>query len=466
MSRALWLRLLAVSVAFALLMAGLGMMLMRSAITRPSDYTQRSFYLFIAHLAERQPYAESLMQLKAARAESPAMPFDMWIVDAGNRVQAATTGEAPPPRLLAAPRPQQVHDLLMRGHFFSGAGAAVVVRLDTPEPSWLLLRNQATGTFGTFRTIGWLFGASMLGAILLGLALVTLYLRGHAAQASKVIADIEAGKLGARFAVGRLDEAGGLMLQFNRMADRLQGLLEQLRTTDRTRRELLQELGHDLRTPLTSLRTALDTLAAHGEAMAPSERQEFLRLAGSELLYFSKLIDDLFFIAEIEGPQDQARRLAPVDLAVLAASEMQAAQSGHRNADAHLSFTLQQPDAACHIGGDAHLLSRLLRNLYDNAARHAKSQVHTSLSCDGRTVELNVHDDGTGMPAEAIARYGLRRSQRLQLDAGHGHPSLGLGSVIIKTIVELHGGTLAISSGAVQAGLQGTRLTLRFPVAD
>jgi signal transduction histidine kinase len=393
------------------------------------------------------------------------MPFELWVVDEAGQVLAASSERTPPPHLMAQPRPQQVHELLARGRFFSGSAAAAIVKLDAEPAAWLVVGNPGSAAHGTFRTIALLFVAILLGAMLLGLTMVMLYLRGRAGEAKAVLADMQAGNLAVRFHVDRLDEVGGLMQNFNRMADEIQKLVAQLQATERTRRELLQELGHDLRTPLTSLRTAIETLSAHGEAMPQQERREFFVLVGSELSYFTKLIDDLFFIAEIDQPRyrQHASKLA---LPELVAAEMRSAQ-GMQPA---LAFTLEQPGAACTIHGDAYLVARLLRNLYDNTARHAQHKVITRLQRVGQEVQLTIEDDGPGMSAEAIQSYGQRRSRRNGErnigPEGRIGLSLGLGSVIVKTIAELHGGRLQISSSATDAGVQGTRVSVIFPAVD
>ena len=295
------------------------------------------------------------------------------------------------------------------------------------------------------------------------LLLVTFYLRGRSTQVKQVIARIESGDLGARFAGDRLDAVGGLMLDFNRMADEIQRLVARLETTERARRELLQELGHDLRTPLTSMRTAIEALAAHGNAMSSAERDEFMNVVSGELAYFSKLIDDLFFIAEIDEPRYR-KNAERIDLAGVLASEVLAAQAGPRGGrDVRIEFTGDEDAGACAIRGDAYLVSRLFRNALDNAARHAHSYVRASVRTSEAGIDIVIEDDGEGMAAETIATFGQRRNRRFFGSAGSNATSLGLGSVIMRTIVDLHHGRLAITSRAVDPVVPGTRMTISFP---
>jgi signal transduction histidine kinase len=460
MSRALWLRFFAISLAFALALSALFLYLRRELAGAASNEVQNSIYLFLAHIAEEKPYEESIKRIARYRAESPAMPFDLWIVSASGEVLASTTDRAPPAIFERLPKPVQVHQVMSRGRFFAGAAAVAMVKLDEPEPTYLLVRNARLPGQHVFFEIGILFVAILIGAMFIGLSLVTLYLRGRSRQVRQVIGRIEAGDLGARFQADKLDAVGGLMLDFNRMADEIQRLVARLQAAERTRRDLLQELGHDLRTPLTSMKTGIETLAAHGHAMSPQERQEFLSVVTNELDYFRKLIDDLFFIAEIDEPRyrKQAER---IDLAELIAAEIDNRQAAAAGKDA-LRFEMQGEFDA--VGryvtvGDRHLIARLFRNVFDNTARHARSRVAASLAMDEGFICACIEDDGPGMTPEAIAGFGRRRAQRL-VAGGDLSASLGLGSVIIKTIVELHGGRFSLESGADGSG---TRMKIYLP---
>jgi K+-sensing histidine kinase KdpD len=115
------------------------------------------------------------------------------------------------------------------------------------------------------------------------------------------------------------------------------------------------------------------------------------------------------------------------------------------------------------IRGDSYLVSRLFRNALDNAVRYARSSVRVSVRRNGESIEVAIEDDGDGMSVEAMANFGQRRSRRFFGSAGSTATSLGLGSVIIRTIVELHHGRLALASRAVDPTVHGTRMMISFP---
>lgn len=473
MSRSLWLRFFAISVFFALLLSLFYLWMIREVTTRPGDEVQRSMYLFIARIVEGHDYAEGLRLVQTYRSESPAIPLEMWIVNADNQILASSPADAVPPvALLQRAKPGVIHEVVARGRFFSGTAASAIVRLQSDQPRYLLIHNPGTPARGAFFTMATLFVVTLVTAILLGLLLLTLYLRMRSAEARRVIQDMEAGNLSARFTSGRLDAIGGLMQHFNAMANEIQRLVLQLQAIEKTRRELLQELGHDLRTPLTSLRTAIDTLSVHGEAMEQQEREEFFTVVSNELDYFTKLIDDLFFIANIDEPRYR-NQASSVDLCDLLKAETGHAVHMQQQADQVIEFVLEI-DAGCEQGsqqggfitGDTYLISRLLRNVFENAARYAQSKVRIRLSAIGAVLALSIEDDGPGLSADAMFRFGQRRDTRLLfqgLPSRQAGISLGLGSVIIKSIVELHGGHYEIANGEARSEYPGAHLRLTFP---
>lgn len=461
MSRLLWLRFLAISVAFGLLLGALYALLVRELAGDVSNDVQRSMYLFIARIVEEGPYPESVRRIDRFRAESTALSMQLWVISDAGATLASSTDAAPPPWLRQIGKPRRIHEVLTQGRFFSTASAMAVVRLDAAEPTYLVIRNAGTPRPRIFLTLGLFFVATVVGAVFLGLLLVMLYLRGRSREARQVIARMEAGDLTARFHADRLDATGRLMLDFNRMADEIERLVQRLQQTERARRELLQELGHDLRTPLTSLRTAVETLAAHGDVMPATERHAFMEVVTGEFGYFRKLIDDLFFIAEIDEPRYR-HAAERIDLAAVIGAEMQGMENGRCGAAHQIRCGWRDlpPTPGRHlVAGDPHLITRLFRNLFDNTARHARSAVQVGIASNDGFVEVRIEDDGAGMTPAAMAAFGQRRSRRILAGNADFAASLGLGSVIVRTIVELHGGRLALESSPEA----GTCITVSLP---
>ncbi|MBM3695256.1 MAG: HAMP domain-containing protein [Actinobacteria bacterium] len=239
---------------------------------------------------------------------------------------------------------------------------------------------------------------------------------------------------------GTGDEVGRLAATMNRMLDRLQ------RSADRQQR-FVSDASHELRSPLASLRTQLEVSLAHPEGtdwpgMASGVLEEGVRL--------ERLVDDLLALARA----DEGAVLAhteELDLGEIMAEEATRVEGLEVEADLD-----EAP-----LRGDPLALRRVVRNLLDNARRHAVHRIVLRVTLAGQEVVAVVEDDGAGIPEEdreqvfeRFARLGEARDR----DAG----GTGLGLAVVREIVEAHGGTVA----AEQADDGGARLVVRLPTRD
>jgi K+-sensing histidine kinase KdpD len=267
------------------------------------------------------------------------------------------------------------------------------------------------------------------------------------------------GDLKARFAIKRFDEFGSLLLDFNRMADEIERLVMRLRETEISRSNLLQELGHDLRTPLTSLSTAFETMREHHEILGPDEKRELFAMIGTDVRYLTDLLDKLTLVATIDGPHYKAST-ERINLSHLLATEVDSRQIA---SGAGLLWRLVRSEASAPvILGDSHLITRLFRNAFDNASRYAVGNVTVKVTDLRDRVEVLVMDDGPGLSAEALASFGKRRERRQRKEKDPEDFSLGLGSVIMKTIAQVHGGQVEMSNLDPMGPIRGACLRVTF----
>jgi len=282
--------------------------------------------------------------------------------------------------------------------------------------------------------------------VLTGLvALVTWLVVGRALRPVEGIrsrvAQIGAGDLHQRVPdPGTGDEVGRLAATMNRMLDRLQ------RSSDRQRR-FVSDASHELRSPLASLRTQLEVALAHPEGadwpgVAGGVLEEGVRL--------ERLVDDLLALARA----DEGVVLAHTE--ELDLGEIMVEEAGRVE-----GLEVEADVAAARLRGDPLALRRVVRNLLDNARRHASSRIVLRVALEGDEVLAVVEDDGTGIPEaereqvfERFARLGEARDR----DAG----GTGLGLAVVREIVEAHGGTVVAEQG--EEG--GARLVVRLPTRE
>ena len=294
------------------------------------------------------------------------------------------------------------------------------------------------------------FGAQLL-SVLIGVAFALLLLFRSMTDkmrlADGVISELQSGNLKARFPVGRMDELGQAMTRFNRMADEIERLVEQLRNVEKSRVSLLQDLTHDLRTPVASLKNLLATLGKKSPTVNEQIQTELIELAAREVDYFERLVEDLLVLAQISEPRYQADRRVVSILEVI--QEEAGSVSGHSQVAGAPQKTIEVDDSispeACEISGDAHLLRRLFRNALENAYSFAHSEVKVSFDISHpKELRIRIQDDGPGMSAEALKGFGERRVSRSLAREKGNRLSVGLGSVIMKTVAEIHrGGVVA-----------------------
>ncbi len=254
------------------------------------------------------------------------------------------------------------------------------------------------------------------------------------------------------------DEVATLGRTFGAMARRIAEQHELQQRQSAAHREVIANVAHDLRTPLTALHGHLEALRAGSRGSGPAARHLDTALAQSDQL--RRLTQQLFELATLQSMdhvlQSERFRLDEVVADVVQKFETLAAPQ-------RVALAGEAPGAV-ELEGDLHLIERALTNLVDNAVRHtpAEDPVRVSLRCDDHEVSVLVEDRGPGLPLELAHRLDTGVSVRdpaLRRHAGGGMGGLGL--AIAQRVAALHGGrlqTLPSSQG-------GTRMCLALPRA-
>jgi signal transduction histidine kinase len=253
----------------------------------------------------------------------------------------------------------------------------------------------------------------------------------------------------------RSDEIKVLQTAFAQMATRIGEQYTALARSDQQRRELVANISHDLRTPLTSLHGYLELLALKGDALSESERQRYLGTALAQSDKVGKLAQSLFELARLEygnvAPQWEDFSLPDLIQDVLQKFEL--AARGKR-----IAFEVAMPQRLPNVRADLAMIERVLTNLIDNAIRHTPDggTVRLELAPRDDRIAVSVADTGPGIAPQV--RAGL--FQRA-LRAGEAHRG-GLGLLIVQRMLQLQGSEIRLldreGMGAVfEFLLQGSR---------
>lgn len=255
----------------------------------------------------------------------------------------------------------------------------------------------------------------------------------------------------------REDEIDRLGQVCTHMADRILAQVQELKRADALRRELIGNVSHDLRTPLTALQGYLETLLMKEGAMTPAEQHEHLTVAARHGQRLASLVAMLFELAKLDAAESPPN-IEPFSLGELVQDAAQQYQSAADQRDVSLQtqFSSDLPFVCADIG----LIARALENLLENALRHTPpgGTVTISLTPGDGWVMVQVSDTGHGIPPETLPHI-FERSYRGGSQGESPHRA-GLGLAITKRILELHGSAIEVSS----ASSQGAAFTFPLPV--
>jgi signal transduction histidine kinase len=234
-----------------------------------------------------------------------------------------------------------------------------------------------------------------------------------------------------------------------RLAATMNRMLARLESARNSQRRFVSDASHELRSPITCIRQHAEVALAHPDRITA---QELAEVVLAEQQRMQRLVEDLLLLARADEHVPLSR--VPVDLDDLAFEE------GHRLRSSTSSQVDTSGVGAARVQGDVNALRRVLRNLGENAARHASSRIAISLDTRGGDVVLTVDDDGPGIPESERDRV-LQRFVRLDEARSRDDGGSGLGLSIVDEVVRAHGGTTTISSSP----LGGARIQVTFQVA-
>ena len=279
-------------------------------------------------------------------------------------------------------------------------------------------------------------------ALMLGLVLAVMVPRSMTrdledmATTARRVGD---GERGIRSAVSRNDEIGRAAVSLNAMLEKLESAEARREQDEATRRNLLAAIGHDLRTPLSALQAAVEALQ---DGMA-SDPDRYLRAMQQDVAALASLVDDLFMLAKLEAG-DIEFDLVGVDLAELADEAVEALEPTAHRKDIGLRVAATGRVPAL---GSPEALGRVIRNLVDNAVRHAPqgSDVVVEVS-GGEGATVTVVDAGPGFAEDFLDRAFVS-FERADPSRARNTGGAGLGLAIARGFVDAHGGTIWAERG-------------------
>jgi len=341
-----------------------------------------------------------------------------------------------------------------------------------PSLRWVLIGSYIIASFLTFLNV-WLTARLMfasqhdllLATVLLlfagGIAIAlgsffTSALIDRITRLESATRSIENGDLSTRADIPGKDEIAALADSFNKMAAQLQTADQKQKELETLRRDLVAWAGHDLRTPLSSIRLLIEALA-DGVVTDPKEIQNYLFQAKKQVDTLSFLVDDLFQISQLDSG-GMPLTLEPASISDLI-SDTLVSFSGLA-AKKNIKLCGSAEEGVDPITMDVLWMGRALNNLVSNAIRYTPDAGEISLTAktEGKNIIVKVSDSGEGILPEDIPHV-FERFYRGDKSRSRISGGAGLGLAIAKGVVEAHKGDITIQSELHK----GTTFTITLP---
>lgn len=298
----------------------------------------------------------------------------------------------------------------------------------------------------------------ILGILLFSVTFMILqepYIR-YISRISEAVQNISEGNLNTVIDVIGDDEFSSMAANLNHMAADIKKLMEKERESERTKNELITNVAHDLRTPLTSIIGYLELLA--GNQQVPADMQhKYIEIAYGKSRRLQKLIEDLFGFTKLNCGKI-AMHVGQIDIVKLLGQLVEEAYPNF--VEKGLSYDLQSNVPAKIINADGNLLARLFDNLIGNAIKYGADgkRVLVKIRAEGETVTVSVTNYGYVIPADELPLI-FNKFYRVEQSRSSSTGGTGLGLAIAKEIVDMHGGTISVASN-----LNGTVFTVKLQV--
>lgn len=239
---------------------------------------------------------------------------------------------------------------------------------------------------------------------------------------------------------------------------RVRELIAALSASEKKRIHALQEICHDLRTPLASIRSLSENLIDYSDRMSFVDQKRSLGLVIQESKYIEKLTEDLVTISLVAGEPSLTQK---IDVRELILEVVEVIQSQRWSPQKRILLELEN---SSYVLGNIDLLRRMFRNGIENSFRYANETIRIVIAHESKIVKVNIVDDGPGLTEADLASFGFRKSNR-QLKKSN-HMSLGLGSIIMNSIAQKHYGAVRIENVKNGKGeVIGANLCIQLPLA-
>lgn len=376
---------------------------------KPEDHIPGPVKAAVECLAERLPPSGDERLERRVRRRARRFRTQMSLYDRDGTHLASSHDQLPGPK-----KGQRRGSEIYRTEEFFGVGTRLA------DGRWLSVATPRWGPDGHPERLAILLAVLAL-VVAAGCYPIARRITGRIERLQDGVEKLGQGHLSARVDVEGRDEVADLAVAFNDAADRIEGLVER-------QKRILASASHELRSPLTRMRMAVELLDDGSDAS-----KKLVDGAERDAEELNALIEDVLLAARIDSPDSQWHH-APFDLAELLREEAERVEASVQCAD------------GVHFEGDIRMMRRMLRNLLENAKRYGggtpiEAELTPGPSAGGESFTIEVRDRGPGVPANDSERI----FEPFYRPVGHRegkHGGVGLGLSLVRQVAEHHGGTV------------------------
>lgn len=272
---------------------------------------------------------------------------------------------------------------------------------------------------------------------------------------SKVIQEISDGNLQSTIEVKGDDEFAKLAENINNMTQEVLIIMDRERETERSKNELITSVAHDLRTPLTSITGYLELLRNNSN-LTPQTREKYINIVYNKSKHLENLIYDLFNFTKLNHGKINIRPNSINIVKLLEQLLDEFYPSFHEN---HLEYEFESEQKDLMIEADGDLIARLFENLINNAIKYGADgkMIKVCVGVKNNMVKVDVINYGKVIPSHELNHI-FKKFYRVEQSRSENTGGIGLGLAIAKNVVEMHYGTIEVSSS-----LKGTSFTVCLP---
>jgi signal transduction histidine kinase len=257
------------------------------------------------------------------------------------------------------------------------------------------------------------------------------------------------GNLKERIPIESSGELRALAITFNEMAEELLDNIEKIKTTESLRRELVANVSHDLRTPLSIIHGYVETMLMKADALSSEQRNQYLETILKSTERLKKLVGDLFELSKLE-----AKEIVPKKEPFFITELVQDVSQKHKLIAEQKNLTIVPvvDNNVPMVHADISLIERVLQNLMDNAIKFSRDGgiITIETHSQGENVEVKITDTGKGIAKEDIPmvfdRYFSQSKASGEDQQDVSKTGIGLGLAIVKKILEIHDATIQLTS--------------------